>query len=242
MGGASGGEEQAYQINDENVEAVLVASNYLEVQSVQTACCKHLQCRIACDTCWTTLATAVRFGCDPLCADAMEYIQRMFEQQDTLPDHTALQALSKDVMLELLHSPALQFGSECELFQAVLIWIAGDAAARLADLSALLTAVRPPVSKDADCREDIKTAGGVAALLGQLRDDSMDLRDNAAGALGSLSARSSDVQDAIREAGGIPAVSGGPARARAGARLPVGSGTGGDGSGLGGLLPGTHNK
>ncbi|KAK9804727.1 hypothetical protein WJX72_002315 [[Myrmecia] bisecta] len=194
MGGAAGGEEQlpsppgftlqlilnavygqAYQIDDENANALLVASNYLEVPSVQTACCKHLRQQIACDTCWTTLATAVRFGCDTLCADAMEYIRRMFEQQGALPNHTALHALSKDVMLELLHSPALQFGSEAELFQAVLIWIAGDAAARLADLPELLTAVRPPgglwnhlAADNAANADAITTAGAVANLAALL--------------------------------------------------------------------------
>ncbi|KAK9817893.1 hypothetical protein WJX72_003862 [[Myrmecia] bisecta] len=137
---------QQIEVTDNNVEGLLAASNYLEISCVQRACCRHLQRHLGPSSCWSTLAAAAHFGCEELCVHVMTYIRAHFEELMASSARLGLQVLPKAVLLELLHSEALETGSETEVFQAVLTWVAGDPACRSANLPELLAAVRLPAA------------------------------------------------------------------------------------------------
>ncbi|KAK9810527.1 hypothetical protein WJX72_012233 [[Myrmecia] bisecta] len=131
---------QYYRVTDQNVEALLAASNYLEVSCVLDACCMYLRRKLKHQTCWRTLALATHYGCGTLCGHAVEYIHSQFMKLMDAP--AALQALPKEMLLDVLQSPAVVFSSDHIIFQVVLTWVAGEAASRVADLPELLAAVR----------------------------------------------------------------------------------------------------
>ncbi|KAK9812895.1 hypothetical protein WJX72_005384 [[Myrmecia] bisecta] len=93
-----------YEINQDNVEALLASSNYLAVDSVHSSCCD------------------------------MAFIHRPPRGAWVLRMQTALQALPKGMLLDVLHSKAADFGSESDAFQVVLTWVANGDASRLEDL------------------------------------------------------------------------------------------------------------
>ncbi|KAK9806948.1 hypothetical protein WJX72_008357 [[Myrmecia] bisecta] len=168
---------QPYEVTEDNVDALLAASNFLEVACVQAACCMHLQRKLSLTTCWRTLAAAVRFCCEALCEEAMTFIQLRFAELMAPPAQSLLQALPKHILLDLLHSPAITF-NEPAFFQVALTWVAGNDKERLPHLPEVLAAVR--LSTGAN--KPRKTSAW------------------------AISASDQAVQDAMREAGAIPAL------------------------------------
>ncbi|KAK9810251.1 hypothetical protein WJX72_007330 [[Myrmecia] bisecta] len=141
-----------YQITEHNVDALLAGSNCLEIGCVQTACCKHLQQRLQADTCWTTLATAMRFSCEALRDEVVAYIHANFEALMAFPEQAGLHQLPRPALLDILQSIG-DCRHEQATIQVLLTWLAGDAIGRLADLPELLAAV-------------IKDAGAAPTLAG----------------------------------------------------------------------------
>ncbi|KAK9812664.1 hypothetical protein WJX72_001531 [[Myrmecia] bisecta] len=116
-----------YEIDQDNVEALLAASNYLAINSVQSSCCDYLKLNMQDHDCWRTLCVAAHLGCEALCKHMMAFIHRPPRGAWVLRMQTALQALPKGMLLDVLCSKAVDFGSESRAFQVVLTWVAtGD--------------------------------------------------------------------------------------------------------------------
>ncbi|KAK9813302.1 hypothetical protein WJX72_012150 [[Myrmecia] bisecta] len=136
-----------YEIKQDNVEALLAASTYLAIDSVQSSCCDYLKLNMQDHDCWRTLCVAARLGCEALCKHTMAFIQRPPQGAWVLRMQTALQALPTGMLLDVLHSNALDFGSECNAFQVVLTWVATGDASRLEDLLETRASAGPGTSR-----------------------------------------------------------------------------------------------
>ncbi|KAK9813237.1 hypothetical protein WJX72_011257 [[Myrmecia] bisecta] len=190
---------QEYKVTEHQLEALLAASNYLQVGCVQSACCAYLREELQDDNCWQTLATAAHFGCEELCKQTLTYSQKRASKT-----HKALQALPKDTLVNVLQS---KFGSESDAIQVALTWAATEVNSQLEHLSEVLAAMRLTCStwavsevKRAD-EANVQHDALIASRCVALQLETM-------GALAAIGSNNLANQDAFHEAHGIPALVG----------------------------------
>ncbi|CAL8462207.1 g1738 [Coccomyxa elongata] len=129
-------------VEEGNVEALLLASNYLDVAPVKAACCQFLKATLKASSCLHTLALAALYDCQELSADTLTFVKGHFVEVMCGEGKAGLGELPEDVLRDLLQSEELETQSEMQVLEAILTWWEADPDARSAELPNLLSTIR----------------------------------------------------------------------------------------------------
>ncbi|KAK9906356.1 hypothetical protein WJX75_000482 [Coccomyxa subellipsoidea] len=129
-------------VGNSNVEALLLASNYLDVAPVKAACCQFLKANLRASSCLHTLALAAMYDCQDLSSDTMTFVKGHFVEVMSGEGKVGLQELPEDVLRDLLQSEELETQSEMQVLEAILIWWEADPDVRSTELPNLLSTIR----------------------------------------------------------------------------------------------------
>ncbi|GBO13346.1 Kelch-like protein 20, partial [Araneus ventricosus] len=129
-------------INKNNVQALLSAANLLEVLPVRDACCRFLERHMDETNCLGIHCFAEAHACENLQKKAKEFTLRYFPD---VMKHEEMLSLSQSKFIELISSDTLNVEREETVFEAVLLWLNQDVAARSEDFHLVLEQVRLPL-------------------------------------------------------------------------------------------------
>ncbi len=129
-------------ICEENVQAVLTASNLLQITSVVEACCEFLVAQIDVDNCLGIAAFAEMLSCSQLYQISWRFALDNFNEVRRTEEYLSTPA---SVLIELVKSENLRIHSEEEVLESVMHWYRHDQQARLKDMPKLLRHVKLPL-------------------------------------------------------------------------------------------------
>ncbi|CAN8009876.1 unnamed protein product [Ixodes pacificus] len=172
------------QINQENCQDVLSASNMLGLSDVVQACCDFLQKELHPSNCVGIFRFAEMHSCTNLKLEAKRFIERRFT--DVIKEDEFYE-LPKETLQHFLKSEGLSIDSEFQVFEATMRWILHDVRERRPLVFDVLDAVRFPVISQkqldryvSDC-PDMSLRVALLKLMQDLKHDSranqvMDVR------------------------------------------------------------------
>ncbi|XP_071042134.1 kelch-like protein diablo isoform X2 [Parasteatoda tepidariorum] len=146
-------------INKNNVQALLSASNLLEVLPVREACCRFLERHMDATNCLGIHCFAEAHACENLQRKAKEFTLRRFS--DVMSSDELL-SLSQSKFIELISSDLLNVEKEETVFDAVLIWLNHDSVNRSEDFHLVLEEVRLPLMSPYYLHDCVATVPAVA--------------------------------------------------------------------------------
>lgn len=126
------------EITAENVQSLLVASDYLQMTEVRDSCCDFLSKRLNPNNVMNVRTLADSLNCVSLLKNADSYIRKNF---DAFSQTKEFLNLSFAFLNELIRKHDLRVSSEEKVFDAVMNWVKADAE-RQKKLRDLLTGVR----------------------------------------------------------------------------------------------------
>ncbi|KAG5447288.1 Kelch-like protein 3 [Clonorchis sinensis] len=126
-------------LNEETVEALLLASDLLQISPARDACCRFLQSQLHPENCLGISRFAKWHNCTKLWESSMRFVCEHFAE--VLGSCDEFMQLSADDMEQLVASDRLTV-SEDRIFEAVLRWIEYDMDKRRQNAKRLLNHVR----------------------------------------------------------------------------------------------------
>uniref|UniRef100_M4A7V5 Kelch-like family member 18 n=3 Tax=Xiphophorus TaxID=8082 RepID=M4A7V5_XIPMA len=129
-------------IDQQNVQALLIGSSFLQLQNVKDACCSFLQERLHPKNCLGVRQFAEAMMCTALYDAANGFLQRHFVEAALSEEFLALRA---EEVLELMGCNELNVKAEEQVFEAALAWVHHDRDRRKTLLPELLAKIRLPL-------------------------------------------------------------------------------------------------
>ncbi|XP_008401400.1 kelch-like protein 18, partial [Poecilia reticulata] len=131
-------------IDQQNVQALLIGSSFLQLQNVKDACCSFLQERLHPKNCLGVRQFAEAMMCTALYDAANGFLQRHFVEAALSEEFLALRA---EEVLELMGCDELNVKAEEQVFEAALAWVHHDRDRRKTLLPELLAKIRLPLCR-----------------------------------------------------------------------------------------------
>ncbi|XP_061150517.1 kelch-like protein 18 [Syngnathus typhle] len=131
-------------IDQQNVQALLIGSSFLQLQNVKDACCSFLQDRLHPKNCLGVRQFAETMMCAALYDSANNFLQRHFVDVSLSEEFLTLRT---DEVLELVACDELNVKTEEQVFEAALSWVHHDRVKRASLLPELLSKIRLPLCR-----------------------------------------------------------------------------------------------
>ncbi|XP_053154909.1 kelch-like protein 23 [Hemicordylus capensis] len=128
-------------ITRHNVTDLLEAADFLQFERAKKHCEKFLERELHVSNCLSLMAYAQHFACTELCPAALYVALTHWAEVATQEE---FEELSKEKLLELLHSDDLFVAREEVAFDTVIRWVTTDLAGREKDFLELVGLVRVP--------------------------------------------------------------------------------------------------
>ena len=129
-------------ITNSNVQSLLIASSFLQLQSVRDACCEYLKNKLHANNVLGIKSFANTLGCEQLVESSRKFIQKHFPEVSKSDEFLSL---SFEDVYEIVSKDELNIAGEDVVFQAVISWVKKDVDLRKDLLPQLLTQVRLPL-------------------------------------------------------------------------------------------------
>uniref|UniRef100_A0A3Q2Q1L7 Kelch-like family member 18 n=1 Tax=Fundulus heteroclitus TaxID=8078 RepID=A0A3Q2Q1L7_FUNHE len=129
-------------IDQQNVQALLIGSSFLQLQNVKDACCSFLQERLHPKNCLGVRQFAETMMCTTLYDSANTFLHQHFVDVSLSEEFLGLRA---EEVLELVGCDELNVKAEEQVFEAVLAWVHHDPDQRKTLLPELLSKIRLPL-------------------------------------------------------------------------------------------------
>ena len=131
------------EINEENAQSLLAASNFLQMLRASEACCKFLQERLDCSNCLDVADFAEFQSCSGLLEAALKFARRNFSE---VSKHERFLQISYSRMKHFLSSNDLHLPEGEEVvFQALVRWSKNNPSEQQAHFAELLDLVKLPL-------------------------------------------------------------------------------------------------
>lgn len=131
------------EINEENAQSLLAASNFLQMLRASEACCKFLQERLDCTNCLDVADFAEFQSCSELLEAALKFARRNFSE---VSKHERFLQISYSRMKHFLSSNDLHLpDGEEVVFQALVRWSKNNPSEQQAHFAELLDLVKLPL-------------------------------------------------------------------------------------------------
>ncbi|XP_055329983.1 kelch-like protein 3 [Paramacrobiotus metropolitanus] len=149
-------------VNDDNVEAILTAAQFLQLDSLAKRCWRYVEEHMRLSDSLVVHALASQHYNPVLAETALGYIRRRFPQFAHSQDFLQMDAQQLN---ELIASDEVDVESEDQVWQAVLCWLDHDRGGRAAHAKAVLQGVRAAFLSD-QCRQEytVTVASAAAAV------------------------------------------------------------------------------
>uniref|UniRef100_A0A8C9SBC7 Kelch-like family member 18 n=2 Tax=Scleropages formosus TaxID=113540 RepID=A0A8C9SBC7_SCLFO len=131
-------------IDQQNVQSLLIAASFLQLQNVKDACCSFLRERLHPKNCLGVRQFAETMMCTTLYDAANSFVHQHFAEVSMSEEFLALQA---EEVLELVGCDELNVKAEEQVFEAVLAWVRHDQGQRESRLPELLSKTRLPLCR-----------------------------------------------------------------------------------------------
>lgn len=132
-------------VNVENVEELLQASSFLELEFIRKACCELLVASLTVQSALHTLAVADAYSCQDLYERALAQARDHFDTVCSTSNWTEVaQELSLETLTRLLTDSRLQVTAEIDVLKFIACWLEGNTQATKQQLLRLLPAIRMP--------------------------------------------------------------------------------------------------
>ena len=129
-------------INQENAQSLLSASNMLQILAVRDACCQFLEKEMDPGNCLGIHCFAETHNCTSLAGEAKRFALENFTD---VAKNDELLTLSSAKLIEIIHSDDLCAASEVVVLKSVIAWAKYDDEARAPLLDSVLKFVRLPL-------------------------------------------------------------------------------------------------
>ena len=156
-----------------NVQSLMLASSFLQLNRVRDACAEFLMTRLSPSNVIGVKSFAETLTCCSLVKACQKYIQKFFP---ALIHNSEFLGLSVTELSDILSQDQLHVSSESVVFEAVLIWVKHDETDRKEHLPELLSLVRLPLltphylSDEVASEELIRTSLKCRDLIDEARD------------------------------------------------------------------------
>ncbi|XP_072219891.1 kelch-like protein 18 isoform X1 [Leuresthes tenuis] len=131
-------------IDQQNVQALLIGSSFLQLQNVKDACCSFLQERLHPKNCLGVRQFAETMMCTALYDSANSFLHQHFVEVSLSEEFLGLRT---EEVLELVGCDELNVKAEEQVFEAVLAWVHHDRDRRETLLPELLSKIRLPLCR-----------------------------------------------------------------------------------------------
>ncbi|XP_051943943.1 kelch-like protein 18 isoform X2 [Hippocampus zosterae] len=131
-------------IDQQNVQALLIGSSFLQLQNVKDACCSFLRDRLHPKNCLGVRQFAETMMCATLYDSANNFLHRHFVDVSLSEEFLTLRT---DELLELVACDELNVKTEEQVFEAALSWVHHDRVNRESLLPELLSKIRLPLCR-----------------------------------------------------------------------------------------------
>ncbi|KAM4551747.1 kelch-like protein 18 isoform 1-T1 [Odontesthes bonariensis] len=131
-------------IDQQNVQALLIGSSFLQLQNVKDACCSFLQERLHPKNCLGVRQFAETMMCTALYDSASSFLHQHFVEVSLSEEFLGLRT---EEVLELVGCDELNVKAEEQVFEAVLAWVHHDRDRREPLLPELLSRIRLPLCR-----------------------------------------------------------------------------------------------
>uniref|UniRef100_F1KWQ3 Kelch-like protein 18 n=1 Tax=Ascaris suum TaxID=6253 RepID=F1KWQ3_ASCSU len=131
------------RITNANVQSIMQAANFLQLNNIVDECCRFLQCRLQSQNVLGIRSFAMALGCVSLVLSADRYLHKHFMQVSQGEEYLAL---SVDELSPILNRDELFVESEEQIFEAAMRWLEHDPD-REQYSARILRAVRLPLLK-----------------------------------------------------------------------------------------------
>ncbi|KAK3577962.1 hypothetical protein CHS0354_020801 [Potamilus streckersoni] len=130
------------EIDPSNVQSLLVAASFLQLQSVKDACCDFLKKRLHPYNVLGARRFADQYMCGSVVEAANKYLQKHYQE---VAKSEEFLSLTKTEVQEIISHDELNVSSEEQVFESVLSWIKRDLQNRQEALPELMVKVRLPL-------------------------------------------------------------------------------------------------
>ncbi|KAL3836007.1 hypothetical protein ACJMK2_021462 [Sinanodonta woodiana] len=130
------------EIDPSNVQSLLVAASFLQLQSVKDACCDFLKKRLHPHNVLGARRFADQYMCGGVVEAANKYLQKHYQE---VAKSEEFLSLTKTEVQEIISRDELNVSSEEQVFESVLSWIKRDLQNRQEALPELMVKVRLPL-------------------------------------------------------------------------------------------------
>ncbi|XP_038575057.1 kelch-like protein 18 [Micropterus salmoides] len=131
-------------IDQQNVQALLIGSSFLQLQNVKDACCSFLQERLHPKNCLGVRQFAETMMCTTLYDSASSFLHQHFVEVSVSEEFLGLRT---EEVLELVGCDELNIKAEEQVYEAVLAWVHHDRDRRESLLPELLSKIRLPLCR-----------------------------------------------------------------------------------------------
>ncbi|KAJ3596502.1 hypothetical protein NHX12_002909 [Muraenolepis orangiensis] len=131
-------------IDQQNVQCLLIAASFLQLQNVKDACCSFLQERLHSTNCLGVRQFAETMMCASLYDSANRFVHRHFVDVSLSEEFLGLRG---EELVELVGCDELNIKAEERVFEAVLSWVRHDPKGREVLLPELLSKTRLPLCR-----------------------------------------------------------------------------------------------
>ncbi|XP_071824910.1 kelch-like protein 18 [Apostichopus japonicus] len=139
-------------VTTDNVQSLLVCSNFLQLAAVKDACCEFLTARLDPNNCLGIYKFAQTLMCSSLCDASAKFLQRQFTDISYTEE---FMALTHSEIRDILKRDDISVPGEELVFEALIRWLKYDIEERRLFLPELLSWVRLPLIRPQILRDKV---------------------------------------------------------------------------------------